>query len=42
LSPITRKWMYHVYQPITILSFAVIFSCGLYLIYAGNTGASLL
>ena len=42
LSPVTRKWMYHVYQPVTILSFAVIFSCGLYLIYAGNTGASLL
>jgi hypothetical protein len=42
LSPIQRKWMYYVYQPITILSFAVMFSTGLYLIYAGNTGAGLL
>jgi hypothetical protein len=34
--------MYHIYQPITLLSFAVLISTGLYLIYAGNTGATLL
>jgi hypothetical protein len=39
LTPVARKWIYHIYQPITLVAFAVMISTGLYLIYAGNTGA---
>ena len=39
MTPCQRKWMYYIYAPIQLLSFAVLMGAGLYLRYSGEVGA---
>lgn len=42
MTPCQRKWMYYIYQPVSLLCFAVLTGAGLYVVYSGYHGASLL
>lgn len=42
MTPCQRKWMYYIYSPIQLLSFAVLMGAGLYLRYSGEVGARVL
>ena len=42
MTPCQRKWMYYIYQPVSLLCFAVLMGAGLYLIYCGYVASELL
>ena len=42
MTPCQRKWVYHVYQPLSFFTFGVLIGLGLYIMYAGKVGGELL